>query len=210
LDPLRKVRYGVYMETGGKVKAGVEPLEAGIKHVKAQILTWDQTQERIRQEALRKAREEAEAEARRLQEAEAERLKLLDVQDALDEGDVQRAETLFDAPVIEVPRPYIPPTYVPPAAPKIEGQSTSTVWKVDRDAVESDDTGQSYIASITALLKAVRDGKYPIDQAAPLLSWDFAACDKLAGALMAAFKVPGLTAAPSTMLRVSRGRRKKS
>jgi hypothetical protein len=210
LDPLRKVLYDVYMETGGKVKAGLEPLEAGIKHVKAQILSWDQAQERIRQQKIREDNERRDAEARRLQEAEAARLKLLDVQDALDEGDEQRAETLFDAPVIEVPRPYVAPVYVPPAAPKIEGQSTSTTWKVDRDAVESDETGAAYIASITALLKAVRDGKYPIDQAAPLLSWDFSAADKLAGALMGAFSVPGLTAAPVSTLRVGRGRPRKN
>ena len=97
----------------------------------------------------------------------------------------------------------------PVFAPKIEGQSTSTTWKVDRELVESDETGQSYIASITALLKAVRDGKYPIDQAAPLLSWDFAAADKLAGALMGAFNVPGLSAKPVSTLRVGAGRKKK-
>ena len=190
LDPLRKVLYDVYMETGGKVKAGLEPLEAGIKHVKAQILLWDQARERERQEEMRKAREEAAAEARRLQEAEAARLKLLDVQDALDEGDEQRAETLFDAPVIEVPRPYVAPVYVPPAAPKIEGQSTSTKWKVDEDLIEDD---QAYTASIVALMRAVIAGKYDMQQAAALLKWDLSAANKLAGALGASFNVPGLS-----------------
>jgi hypothetical protein len=190
LDPLRKVLYDVYMETGGKVKAGLEPLEAGIKHVKAQILGWDQAQERIRQQKIREDNERRDAEARRLQEAEAARLKLLDVQDALDEGDEQRAETLFDAPVIEVPRPYVAPVYVPPAAPKIEGQSTSTKWKVDEDLIEDD---QAYTASIVALMRAVIAGKYDMQQAAALLKWDLSAANKLAGALGASFNVPGLS-----------------
>ena len=190
LDPLRKVLYEVYMETGGKVKAGLEPLEAGIKHVKAQILGWDQAQERIRQQKIREDNERRDAEARRLQEAEAARLKLLDVQDALDEGDEQRAETLFDAPVIEVPRPYVAPVYVPPAAPKIEGQSTSTKWKVDEDLIEDD---QAYTASIVALMRAVIAGKYDMQQAAALLKWDLSAANKLAGALGASFNVPGLS-----------------
>ena len=209
LDPFRKVLYDAYSEAGAKVKAGVDPLEKGISHVKSQILSWDQAQERIRQEALRKAREAAEAEARRLQEEEAQRIRLADVQDAIDEGDEQRAQTLFDAPPIEIPRPFVQPQYIPPAAPKVEGQSTSTTWKVDREAVESDETGQAYIVSITKLLTAVKDGKFPIAQAAPLLSWDFSAADKLAGAMQSAFSVPGLTASPKSSLRVGAGRKKK-
>ena len=209
LDPFRKVLYDAYSEAGAKVKAGVDPLEKGISHVKSQILSWDQAQERIRQEALRKAREAAEAEARRLQEEEAQRIRLAGVQDAIDEGDEQRAQTLFDAPPIEIPRPFVQPQYIPPAAPKVEGQSTSTTWKVDREAVESDDTGQAYIVSITKLLTSVKDGKFPIAQAAPLLSWDFSAADKLAGAMQSAFSVPGLTASPKSSLRVGAGRKKK-
>jgi len=190
LDPLRKVLYDVYMETGGKVKAGLEPLEAGIKHVKAQILSWDQAQERIRQQKIREDNERRDAEARRLQEAEAARLKLLDVQDALDEGDEQRAETLFDAPEIQVPRPFIQPQYIPPAVQKIEGQSTSSKWKVDEDLIEDD---QAYTASIVALMRAVIAGKYDMQQAAALLKWDLSAANKLAGALGASFNVPGLS-----------------
>jgi hypothetical protein len=209
LDPFRSVLYEIYQEAAKYKKDAVDPLEAGERHIKGQILSWNQAQERIRQDALRKAREEAEAEARRLQEAEAARIKLADVQDAIDSGDQERAQTLFDAPVVEVPRPYVAPTYIPPAAPKVEGQSTSTTWKVDRDAVESDETGVTYIASITTLLRAVKDGSYPIDQAAPLLSWDFAMADKRASSMMSAFNVPGLSAAPKSSLRVGAGRKKK-
>jgi hypothetical protein len=208
LDPLRKCLYDVYSEAGDKVKQGIEPLKKGEDHIKLQIVTWKNAQERIRQQRIREENERRDAEARRLQEEEAARIKLADVQDAIDDGDEERAQTLFDAPA-QAPRPYVPPTFIPPAAPKVEGQSSSTTWKVDRSLVEDDETGQAYIASITKLLRAVKDGSYPIEQAAPLLSWDFAAADKLASALMAAFAVPGLQAAPATTLRVSRGKKKK-
>jgi hypothetical protein len=209
LDPFRNVLYEVYDETRAKVKAGVDPLENGIKHVKQQILSWDQQQERLRQEQLRKAREEAEAEARRRQQAESERVTLAEVGERIERGDEAGAQTLFDAP-IEAPKPYVAPQIIPPAAPKVEGQSTATTWKVDRDAVESDETGVAYLTSITLLLRAVKDGSYPVEQAAPLLSWDFAKADKLAGAMMSAFNVPGLSAAPKTTLRVGGRGKKKS
>lgn len=209
LDPFRKVLYEAYNETGAKVKSGVDPLENGIRHVKQQILSWDQVEERKRQDALRKAREEAEAESRRQQQAESERVTLAEVGERIERGDDAGAQTLFDAP-IEAPKPYVAPQIIPPAAPKVEGQSTATSWKVDRDAVESDSTGNAYLQSITLLLRAVKDGSYPVEQAAPLLSWDFAAADKLAGALQSAFSVPGLTAAPKTTLRVGGRGKKKS
>lgn len=208
LDPFRKVLYEAYGETQAKVRDGVDPLEKGINHIKNQILAWDQAKERERQRLIREDNERRDAEARRLQAAEAERIKLADVTDALEMGDEQRAQTLFDTP-LEVPRPYVAPVYIPPAAPKVEGQSTATAWKVDRAAVEDDETGAAYLASITALLRAIKDGSYPIDQAAPLLSWDFAMADKRAGSLMSAFSVPGLQAGPKSTLRVGAGRKKK-
>ncbi|MGA3264914.1 MAG: KTSC domain-containing protein [Terracidiphilus sp.] len=207
LDPFRKVLYDVYEETGSKVKAAVEPLKKGIEYVKFQILAWDQQVERQRQEALRKAREEAEAEARRKQEEESRRLTLAEVDNRLEQGDEAGAQTLFDQP-IEAPRPTVQPVFIPPAAPKVEGQSTATSWKVDRDAVESDPTGGAYLTSITLLLRAVKDGSYPIEQAAPLLSWDFGKVDSLAKAMMSAFNVPGLSVKSVATLRVG-GRKRK-
>jgi KTSC domain len=210
LDPFRKVLYDAYTEAGAKVKAGVDPLEKGINHIKSQILSWDQAEERKRQQLIREDNERRDAEARRLQEAEQERIRLADVQDKLDEGDEKGAQLLFEAPPVEVPRPYVAPTYIPPAAPKVEGQSTSTTWKVDRSSFEEDKDGQLMLASITKMLTAIKDGSYEIAQAAPLLEWNFSKCDKRAESMMSAFNVPGLTAAPKSSLRVGGGRRKKS
>lgn len=209
LEPFRVVLFSAYEEARGYKAAAITPLEAGEKHIKLQITTYMTAQERERQKKIREAQEAAEAESRRRKAEESQRLTLAEVDDALESGDEQKAQTLFDQP-IQAPRPYVQPEYIAPAAPKVEGQSTSTVWKIDRDLVESDETGQAYVASIMKLLAAVKVGTYPIEQAAQLLQWDFSAADKLAGAMMAAFNVPGLQAGPQSTLRVSRGRKKKA
>jgi len=207
LDPFRKILHESYSFAQSKVKAGVDPIDNGVKHLKGQILTYDQAQERLRQQKIREDQEARDAEARRRQEEESQRLTLLEIGDRLEQGDEQGAQMLFETP-IEVPRPYIPPAYLPPAPTKTEGQSTSTTWKVNRGLVEDDETGAAYIASITKLLRAVKDGSFAIEQAAPLLSWNFSKADKLAGAMMGAFNVPGLSAEPVSVMRVGRGKKK--
>lgn len=202
LDPFRRVLYEAYTEAGTTAKAGVDPLVKAIEHVKAQCLAWDAAIERDRQRQIREAREAAEAESRRIQAEQSQQLTLNEVHDALEVGDTAKAEELIERP-IEVPRPYVQPTYMPPATPKTEGQSKTTSWKVDRELLEEDESGQAYIASITAMLQAVKGGSYPIDQAAPLLEWNFGKADSLAKAMMGAFNVPGLTASPKTTMRVS-------
>jgi hypothetical protein len=190
------------------VKKGLDPLELAIRHVKNQCLSWDQQVERERQKKIREDQEARDAEARRLQEEQSTQMTLSEISDALEVGDTEKAERLVSEP-IQVPRPFIQPEYISRAAPKIEGQSTTTTWKVDREAIVGDSTGAAYIESISKLLRAVKDNSYPIEQAAPLLSWDFSSADKLAGALMGAFSVPGLTAMPVGTMRVGRGKRKK-
>ncbi len=207
IDPLRAKLHEAYKIAGEKVKSSTTPLEVGIKHIKAQILSYDAALERIRQQKLREAQEAQEAEAKRLQAEESARITLAEIDDRLEQGDEKGAQLLFETP-IEAPRPYLPPVYLPPAAVKEEGQSTSTTWKVDREMVESDATGAAYVASITKMLHAVKNGSFAIEQAAQLLSWDFGKADKLAGAMMGAFTVPGLTAKPVSTLRISRGKKK--
>jgi hypothetical protein len=209
LDPFRAVLYAAYGEAAAKVKSGLDPLELAIRHVKNQCLSWDQAQERERQRLIREENQRREEAALALQQAESQRLTLAEVDDKLEQGDEAGAQLLFDAP-IQVPKPYIAPEVIPPAAPKVQGQSTTTTWKVDREVIESDETGAAYIASITTFLRAVKDGSYPIETAAPLLSWDFSSADKLAGALMGAFNIPGLSAMPVGTMRVSKPRKRKS
>jgi KTSC domain len=183
LDPFRKILYESYTYANDLKKSAVDPLEAGVKAVKGQILSWDQQKERERQEALRKARDQAEAEARRLQEAERQRLTLLEVEDKLDQGDEQGAQTLFDAPMIDVPKPYVPVQHIAPSAPVIEGQSSRSNWKV----VEED-------INMVEFLRAVKMDKFPLEQAAQLIKPDLVELNRLAKALKTAFNVPGMRA----------------
>lgn len=203
LDPFRKVLYDAYQEAGALVKAGLDPLDNGVKFVKNAIITWDRAAEAERQRKIREDNERRDAEAKRLQEEESNRLKLAEVSDALESGNEQQAQTLFDTP-LQVPRPYVAPVYIPPSAPKIEGQSTSTKWKVDEDVIEDD---QAYVASIVMLVRAVNAGSYDIQQAAALLKWDLPAVNKLASALGSAFNVPGLSVKEAGSLSVRRKRK---
>jgi len=192
LDPFRKILYDSYTYANDLKKSAIDPLENAVKSVKAQILTWDREMERQRQEAVRKAREEAEAESRRLQEEEAARIKLADVSDALEDGDTEKAQTLFDAPVV-VPHIYVQPTYIAPSAPVIEGQSSRSNWKVVEDEI-----------SMIDFLRAVKNDKFPLESAAQLLSPNLTELNRLAKALKTAFNVPGMRAEDQGSISVRR------
>lgn len=192
LDPFRKVLYEAYTEAGDKVKKALGPLEQGVAHVKGIILAYDRAQEAIRQQKMREAREAAEAEARRLQQEEQQRLTLAEVTDAIEEGDMQRAETLFDKPV-EVPRQYVAPEYIPPAAPQIKGQSGRQNWKIVEEELD-----------LVAFLRAVKEDKFPLDQAANLVSFNIPALNGLARSLKKAFDIPGARAEDQGSLSVRR------
>lgn len=200
LEPFRKCLHEAYQYAQQKGKAAIDPLDAAIKQVKTRCLAWEDEQRRIKADADRKAREEADAKARKQQEEDRQRLVLADVQDALDDGDDQRAETLFSKP-IDVPLPYVAPVYTPSAAPIIEGQSTSQKFKVDETSLE---TPEGYLESVMTLLRAVKDDKVELRMAASYLRWDLVALNKLAGALKTAFHVPGLSAKPVSNMSVRR------
>ena len=200
LDPFRKTLHEAYEYAGARVKAGKEPLEAAVKHIKAQCIAWDDERKRIKQEQERQAREAALVEARRIQEEERQRIVLADVQDKLDAGETEAAQTLFDNPV-EVPLPYIQPIYQPSVDPIIEGQSTSSKWKVDETLI---DTDEKRLESIMTLLRAVKADKYDMRTAAVQLEWNLPSLNKLASALKQSFHVPGLSAVPVSSMSVRR------
>lgn len=200
LEPFRKTLYEAYQYAGGKKSAALDPLETAIKQVKQRCLTWEDGQRKIKAEADKKAREAAEAESRRLQEEDRQRIILADVQDAIDDGDEQKAQDLFDKPT-EVPRRYVPPLYIPSAAPTVEGQSSSQKYKVDESLLE---TPEGYLETVITLLRAVKDDKVELRLAATYLKWDLVALNKLAGALKTAFHVPGLSAKPVSNMSVRR------
>jgi hypothetical protein len=193
LDPFRKVLYDTYTYANDLKKSAIDPLENSLKDLKAKILAWDREQDRIRQEQVRKAREAAEAEAKRLQEEERQRLTLLEVEDKIGQGDEQGAQTLFDAPLIEVPKPYVQTQYIAPSAPVIEGQSSRSNWKVIEEEI-----------SMIDFLRAVKTDKFPLEQAVQLVKPDLTELNRLAKALKTAFNVPGFRAEDQGSISVRR------
>jgi len=200
LDPFRKTLHEAYKYAGERVAAAKDPLESAVKHIKAQCISWDNEQARLRAEEQRKAREAAEAEARRRQEEERQRITLQEVQDKLDAGETAAAQSLFENPV-DVPLPYVQPQYVPSVAPVIDGQSVSQKWKVDETLI---DTDEKRLESIMTLLRAVKEGKYDMRTAAVQLDWNLPSLNKLAAALKQSFFVPGLAAVPVSTMAVRR------
>lgn len=82
--------------------------------IKQRLVAWSNEQERIRREEQRKADEKARKERERL-EKQAE--------EARKKGREERAQTLQDRAVSTVAAPP------PPAAPKVSGVQTRTVWR---------------------------------------------------------------------------------
>ena len=133
---------------------------------------------------------------------------MAEVTDKLEQGDVTGAQFLFDQP-IQAPRQFVQPEYIPPATSKVQGQSTSSKWAVDRSTFEGDDEAiisENRLQSVMTILKAVKEDKYDMRSAARLLWWDMPACNKLASALKNAFQIPGLTAIPVDSLSVRRNK----
>lgn len=203
LDPFRALLYASYQLANERKTAALTPLANAVTYLKRQMLTWSQSEERKRQEAIAAERRRAEEEARQRQEAETQRLTMAEMQDRIEQGDEAGAEKLLFEP-IEAPRPAPIPQYIPPAVTKPSGVSTTTKWKVCEQEIETD---EAYAASIRTLLKAVKDESYDLNTAATHLKWDLVKLNKLAGALQGAFRVPGLNAAPDTSMSVRRGKK---
>lgn len=205
LDPFREILLRSYQDAGAQVKSAVEPIDRAINHVKSQILTWQTAEERKRQEAIRLERERADALARQQQQQMSEQLTLQEVAEAIEAGDTAKAEELVANP-IEVPLPHAQPTFIPPAAPKVSGQSVVKKWKVSEQGLETD---EGYIASLVVLLNEVKADRYDVKIAASHLLWDLPKLNDLASGLGSAFAVPGLRVEETSTLRVGAGRKKK-
>ena len=195
LDPFRSQLYEAYKDVQQLSKSAVDPLDSAITHLKRIMGAWEFEQDRIRKEEARKAREAADAEARRLQEAEAERIRLADVQDKLDEGDEAGAQMLFEAPLIEVPRPYVAPAPVQPTDLPPAGQSVRANWKIDEESID-----------LVVFLRAVKDGKIDLEVAARFVLPNIPALNKQAKSLESTFNVPGFRAINEPVRSVRRGK----
>lgn len=194
LDPIRAAVYAAYTLTQKKQREALDPIDDAIAFVKRGMATYSTEQERIRQQKLAEERRIAEEESQRRQKEASQQLTLAEVDDALAMGDTARADELILHP-IEAPAEYVAPAYVAPATPQIEGVSMRSVWKVAEEEI-----------NLVTMLQAVKDGKFPVAQAANLLKPNVPALNQLAKSLRTAFAVPGVRAYEDTVIASRRGK----
>jgi len=194
LDPFRAILHTAYKFAGSRAAAAIDPLDTAITHVKRQMGAWEQEEERKRLARIQEERRRAEEAARELQRQQQEALTLAEVTDALEQGDEDRAQNLFENP-IDVPLPYVAPQFVEPTYLPPAGQSVRANWKIREETID-----------MVAFLRAVKDGKLTIEVAAKYVLPNLPALNKQAKSLENAFSVPGFEAFNDPVRSVRRGK----
>lgn len=134
-SPLKAAAHKAWKSICDRENEELLKLKPGADHLNRQMVAYHQEQERIRQEEERRQREEA----RRREEEE----RLAAAIEAEKTGQSEVAEAILNEPV------HVAAPVVPPATPKIAGQTVATTWK-------------HRVVSLQALVRAVADGKAPI------------------------------------------------
>lgn len=140
-EELRKPAYETYQAVLRKFKEGDEPAERAERAVKSEIGRWDAEQERIKQEAQRKAQEEAERKEAADRAAEAVFMEEM----GATEEEVQAVVT---APSVAVAAP------VEDAYERTSAISKRANWKCR-------------VTDMKALCKAIGAGKVPVNYVLP-------------------------------------------
>lgn len=165
-DPVVEAAHNSHKIAVAKRKEQLEPLEQAEKIVKQLGVNYLAEQQRIKEEAERKARAEAEA-------AERKRKDELEAQAKRHEanGNIAKAEERREMAeqVFIAPRPVVANVI------KAEGQSLKEVWSAE-------------VTDLHALIKAVAEGRAPIT----LVMADQVALNKQAKATKNAFPIPGV------------------
>lgn len=182
LDPIRNAIFKAYQLTQKKQREALDPIDTAISELKRRMFVWTSEQERMRLERQAEANRKAEEEARRIQQEQSQQLTLAEVNDALEEGNEELAESLLATP-IEAPLPYVPPTHVDSTVPDVSGIATRKNWKVDATNYD-----------LEKFLMAVKEGRIAINRAAKLIQPYFPALNRLAKSLESAFDVDGFIA----------------
>lgn len=117
-------------------KAELEKLNLGTLHLNHEMTAWYQ--------AAEKKRKEEEARLAEIARKEAEEQQLRDAEQAEKEGNKEEAEAILSEEV------HIPPPVVQKTTPKVSGVAMRTTWKAK-------------VSDLKALIKAVHDGKVPIN-----------------------------------------------
>lgn len=165
-DPVCDAAHKSWKVAVAQRKEQLDPLEQAEKIIKYRATEFLIEQNRIREEAERKAREEAES-------AERKRKAELEAQAARHEanGNIEKAEQRRELAeqVFIAPRPVVANVI------KAEGQSLKEVWSAE-------------VTDLHALIKAVAEGRAPIT----LVMADQSALNKQAKATKNAFPIPGV------------------
>ena len=164
LDPPRAKAYEDYKYHKQRLDDAIKPLQNARQIYKQKCIAWDQEQERIRQEAQRKAEEAARLRAE--EEALAAALA------AEQEGDKETAEAIIAEPV------QVAPVIVPKTAPAASRLSAGReVWSAE-------------VVNLMDLCKAIVAGKASINLILP----NQPALNKMASAMKSTLAIPGVRA----------------
>jgi len=165
-DPICDAAHKAWKTAVAQRKEQLDPLEQAEKILKSRGVEFLTEQERIREEAERKAREEAEA-------AELKRKAELEAQAKRHEanGNIEKAEARREA----AEQVFIAPRPVVAAIQKAEGQSIKETWSAE-------------VTDINALVKAVAEGRAPIS----FIKADEVALNKQAKSTKDNFPIPGV------------------
>jgi hypothetical protein len=165
-DPMKKAASAAHKAICIKEKELLAPLEQAESGVKLKVSNYYAEQERIRQKK--------EAEAREKQRIADEEARLALAEQAEAEGEIEVAEQILETPTAA-------PVAISKPAPKPQGISTKTTWKAE-------------VTSLTALVKAVADGKAPL----ALIQANQVVINQQATSLKDSFKCPGIKVFPVT------------
>lgn len=165
-DPVVEAAHNSHKIAVAQRKEQLEPLEQAEKIVKQLGVNYLAEQQRIKEEAERKARAEAEAAERKRKAELEEQAKRHEANGNIAKAEERRemAEQVFIAP-----RPVVASVI------KAEGQSLKEVWSAE-------------VTDLAALVKAVAEGRAPIT----LVMADQVALNKQAKATKNAFPIPGV------------------
>lgn len=138
-DPIVEAAYKAHREATSQRKKYLDPIEEGRKILKPKMSAYIAEQERLRQEATRKAEEEAR------KQAEEDALNAAVTAEAMGAPDM--AQAIIDQPV----------QYVAPVLPKATPKTTTTFRTVY----------SAEVVDIKKLCKAVAEGRFPTDMILP-------------------------------------------
>jgi hypothetical protein len=167
--PLKTDAYALHKKLCDMEKSFLEPVQRGLDYLRKAARTWKDEQDRIAAERQRQAEEAA-------RKASEEAKLLLAVQAEQAGASVEEVEATLNME-LNVPAPVLP------AAPKVEGVTSSGRWKAE-------------VIDIRTLCRAVADGKVMAELVQPNMTL----LNKLVTQSKSAFNIPGVKAVKETSI----------